>query len=60
MNYGYPCDVSMNYDKNQVQQGFLTSANRYVDREEALEIAIAAKQVEKRKYSYGLDSSDLY
>ena len=49
-----------NYDKGKIEQGFITSSHRYVDREEGLAIAIAAGQVKERRYHYGLDSSDLY
>ena len=42
-------------------QGFLTSHNRFVDREEGANIALAAKQVTKLKYSSKLlYSEDLY
>ena len=40
-------------------QGFLTSKNRFVTREEAKEIAIAAEQVSISNFS-GLFSEDLY
>jgi len=44
------------------EQGFITNLNRFVEREEALEIAIKAKQVVKGKTtsSKRLFSEDLY
>lgn len=43
------------------QQGFLTSAGRYVGREEALKIALAAKQIEAPKFQpHHLFSEDLW
>jgi len=50
------------HEAGEEEQGFLTSKNRFVDREEGLEIAIAAGQVEKGKtYSNtSLFSEDLY
>lgn len=42
-------------------QGFLTSKNRFVGREEAAKIALACKQIEKLNYSnIELYSEDLY
>ena len=42
-------------------QGFWTSANRYVGRKEALQLAIEARQLSKvRKSQFGLFSEDLY
>ena|ERR1035437_10242899 len=42
-------------------QGFLTSKNRFVDREEAAKIAIACGQISKLQYSNkDLYSEDLY
>ncbi len=42
-------------------QGFITSAGRYVDREEGLAIAIAAKQTDKGKFNaHQLFSEDLW
>jgi hypothetical protein len=42
-------------------QGFLTSRNRFVDRKEAAEIAIASGQILKTEYEDGvLFSEDLY
>lgn len=43
-------------------QGFITSKNRFVDRVEAGQIALACGQIEKLSYfgSKELDSSDLY
>jgi hypothetical protein len=44
-------------------QGFLTSKNRFVNRKEALEIAIAAGQVNENELGnslIGLFSEDLY
>lgn len=43
------------------QQGFITSTGRFVDRQEALEIALAAKQIERPKYQpHQLFSEDLW
>lgn len=44
------------------EQGFLTSKNRFVGREEAGKIALACKQIDKLRHFGGklLDSSDLY
>ena len=45
------------------KQGFLTSGNRFVDRKEALSIAISARQVKKKELHnplIGLFSEDLY
>lgn len=45
----------------EIIQGFLTNANRFVDREEAAKIAIESGQVENLTYSkYKLYSEDLY
>lgn len=41
-------------------QGFVTSTNRFVTRQEALEIAIASGQVTKPICGWGLFSEDLY
>jgi hypothetical protein len=43
-------------------QGFVTTADRYVDREEAASIAIAAGQVDRAQMEYAdtLFSEDLY
>ena len=42
-------------------QGFLTTKNRFVDREEAAKIALNSKQIEKLRYNkYKLFSEDLY
>ena len=45
-----------------LKEGFLTSHNRFVDRVEAGQIAIACGQIKKMHYLSGerLDSSDLY
>lgn len=43
------------------EQGFLTSKNRFVDREEGAKIALKCKQIEKLHYSnIELYSEDLY
>ena len=42
------------------EQGFLTSRNRFVDREEALQIAIQQNQVKAENCSRILFSEDLY
>lgn len=49
------CDVTGYED-----QGFLTSEEKFVDREEAAKIAIAAKQIEKLKWPPRLYSEDLW
>ena len=42
-------------------EGFLTTKNRFVNREEGAKIAINSKQIEKLKYNkYKLFSEDLY
>lgn len=41
-------------------QGFLTSTGRYVNREEAYEIALAAGQLSRERASRSLTSEDLY
>jgi hypothetical protein len=42
-------------------QGFLTSENRFVDREEAAKIALVANQIDRLNYSNkSLYSEDLY
>jgi hypothetical protein len=48
--------------ENECVFGFLTSRRRFVEREEAGQIAIACGQIEKMEYFGGkkLDSSDLY
>ncbi len=45
-----------------IEQGFITSRNRYVDREEGLRLQLAAgiASVSKRGYGSGLFSEDLY
>jgi len=43
------------------EEGFITSTNRFVTREEAAKIALSCKQIEKLKYSSkDLYSEDLY
>ena len=37
--------LQINYDKNHSKQGFLTNDGRFVDRYEAKDIAVAAKQL---------------
>lgn len=47
--------------RNPDHQGFLTSRNRFVNRKEAAEIALACGQIEELKYfADELDSSDLF
>jgi hypothetical protein len=50
--------------KNEVNrkevQGFITSKQRFVDRREALTIAILAQQITEAKYGNQLYSEDLY
>ena len=49
------------YDAGKEVQGFLTSENMFVDRIEAAQIALAAGQIEKLKFSSTkLYSEDLY
>lgn len=46
---------------SRCEQGFLTTDNRFVDREEASKIAIESGQIEKCKYTDNyLYSEDLY
>ena len=50
-------------EKHETIQGFLTSSGRFVDRKEALEIALKANQVDRYKLTnelVGLFSEDLY
>ncbi len=50
-------------DKLEVEQGFITSTNHFVDRKEALALAVSAGQVNIEACimpHIGLDSSDLY
>lgn len=43
------------------EEGFLTTANRFVSRKEAAQIALSTKQITKLSYFKDeLDSSDLY
>jgi len=51
---------SVQTDVGEYIQGFLTSKNRFVDREEAMEIAKSAKQVIRKNSSPRLYSEDLY
>jgi len=45
----------------EIEQGFLTSGGRFVDRKEALQIALAAKQIEAPKFQPDeLFSEDLW
>lgn len=44
----------------KVHQGFITSYGRYVDRKEALEIAIKANQVKKEECGPQLYSEDIF
>ena len=48
-----------NYDKDKIEEGFLTSHSRYINRQEAAGIALDAKQVSGEIRWYGLDSSDM-
>lgn len=47
-------------EKKDYIQGFLTSYNRFVSREEAREIALASKQIESTQHKTLLFSEDLY
>ena len=49
----------LNNTKTKIREGFLTSKNRFVDREEAYKIALHAGQVGERK-NKRLFSEDLY
>lgn len=49
-----------NYDKELIDQGFLTSTGRYVGRVEGLRIALRAKQVIGTIYGDKLYSENLY
>jgi len=56
-------DPEHKYKKYRNEQGFLTSENRFVNRKEALSIAISARQVNKKELHnqlIGLFSEDLY
>lgn len=54
--YGIP-----NYEAGESIQGFLTSKNRFVDRKEGAEIALACKQIKKLQFSKtDLYSEDIY
>lgn len=56
-------DPERKYKKYRSKQGFLTSENRFVNRMEALSIAISARQVNKKELHnplIGLFSEDLY
>lgn len=51
----------LQHEAGEEIQGFLTNKNRFVDREEAYQIAIEAKQITEGKYSSKtLYSEDLY
>lgn len=50
-----------NYEAGESVQGFLTNKNRFVDRKEAMQIALKAGQIQKGEYSNTtLYSEDLY
>lgn len=52
---------SIESEVGEIIQGFLTSKNRFVDREEGAEIALENGQIEELKYSNNkLYSEDLY
>ncbi len=49
------------YQAGEHEEGFLTNKNRFVDRKEAAQIALKAKQIKKLKYFKNeLDSGDLF
>lgn len=49
------------HEAGEEEQGFLTSKNRFVNREEGAKIALKVKQIKKLKYSSReLYSEDLY
>ena len=50
--------IKNNKNGDKTIQGFLTSRNRFVDRKEGMEIALAAKQIPETKKE--LYSEDLY
>lgn len=50
----------MQHEINGEEQGFLTSKNRFVSREEALKIAFECKQITKSLNDRILFSEDLY
>lgn len=61
--FGFPYDENANKLRTTEIQGFLTNHNRFVDRKEALEIAINAEQVLRIDVinpNIGLFSEDLY
>lgn len=45
---------------HQDDQGFITSTGRYVNRKDAMEIAVAAGQVDPNNRKSGSDSGDLF
>jgi hypothetical protein len=55
---GFPYDDNAMVIKKTERQGFLTSENRFVEREEAAQIAIEAGQIKQHKIV--LYSEDLY
>lgn len=60
---GFPYSKEAQELHNTEEQGFLTNLNRFVDRKEAMKIAIEAEQVEEDKLHnprIGLFSEDLY
>ena len=65
MNIVHQCVTLLgksDYEMGDSVQGFLTSKNRFVDRKEALQIALAANQVKRIEDVRGtrLYSEDLY
>ena len=50
----------MQHEAGEEVQGFLTSTNRFVDRKEGMQIALAANQVINQYHSDNLYSEDLY
>ena len=57
---GFPYSEEAQQLHNTEVQGFLTSKNRFVDREEGLSIAIRANQVSKDLDTNELHSEDLF
>ncbi len=49
-----------NCEVGEYEEGFLTNKNRFVDRIEGAQIALASKQIESLKYGRNLYSEDLY
>lgn len=51
---------SWNYDKSKVEQGFYTDQSRFIDRREAMELALSTGQLAKTTGFQELWSEDLW